>query len=83
VTDERTRPTPIPLEDLRLYATSPHALRAASERRAAEVLALVEAVEAAREYFAQSLPYSNDPDADLAQENLRAALRRFTFKGYA
>jgi hypothetical protein len=47
------------------------------------VLALVEATEAARWYFAQSVPYSGDPDADLAQERLRDALRPFTFPGIA
>lgn len=47
------------------------------------VLALVEATEAARWYFASSLPYSGDPDADLAQERLRAALRPFVFPGIA
>lgn len=47
------------------------------------VAALVTAVEVAHEYFIQSLPYRDDPTAAEAQELLRAALRRFTFRGYA
>jgi hypothetical protein len=40
-------------------------------------LALVAAVKAAQDYFAQSLPYSDDADAAAANDRLRAALAPF------
>lgn len=74
--------TTIHLASLRAFYAAPiRDERKAEEHR--QVVALIDAVQAARDYFGQSLPYSGDADADLAQENLRAALRRFTFEGYA
>lgn len=47
------------------------------------VLALVDIAYAARDYFARSLPYSDDPDARRAQEVLREELRRVHDERYA
>ena len=64
--------------DVELAATDGYSLPA--ELCDEATLALVEAVEAARDYYRQSLPYRDDRDALRADERLRRKLARFDFE---